>query len=160
MKPQEIESLSFKIIEEEAGTHSFDPGQWQIVRRVIHTTADFEYLQNIRIHPQAIERGVAAIRQGKIIITDTNMARVGIRKTELSRFGGKAECLIRDPEVCRIASEQGITRAKAAAEAAWTDMNDGIFVVGNTPTALLHLIELATSMNTYPAPHKSTSVGL
>jgi len=151
MKPQEIESLSFKIIEDEAGAHSFDPSQWQIVRRVIHTTADFEYVQNIRFHPQAIERGIKAIRQGQMIITDTNMARVGMRQSELSRFGAKTKCLIRDPEVCRVASEKGITRAKAAAEAAWAQTKDGIYVVGNAPTALLHLIELATSTKTYPA---------
>ena len=83
MKPEEIENLSFKIIEDEAGVHGFPPDQWSIVRRMIHTSADFEYIESVRFHPEAIERGIEAIRQGKALVTDTNMAKAGIRKTDL-----------------------------------------------------------------------------
>ncbi len=142
MKPAEIEALSFKMIEEEAGTHTFNPSQWQVVRRMIHTSADFEYLQSVRFHPDAIDSGINAIRRGRPIFTDTNMARVGIRQVELARFGVRVECLISDPEVKRIALQTETTRAKAAVEAARDKMKGGVYVVGNAPTALLHLIDL------------------
>ena len=145
MKPEAIEAMSFKIIEEEAGAHSFTDAQWQVVRRIIHTSADFEYLQSVSFHPDAIDAGLNAIRQGKTIVTDTNMARVGIRKGELARFGVQVECLIADSEVSRIASETGVTRAKIAVDAAREKLDGGIYVVGNAPTALLRLIELVTA---------------
>jgi precorrin-8X/cobalt-precorrin-8 methylmutase len=151
MKPQEIEALSFKIIEEEVGEHGFQDGQWQVVRRMIHTSADFEYKQSVRFHPDAIEAGLNAIRQGKNIITDTNMARVGIRKGELSRFGVGVECLMGDPQIGKIAAESGITRAKAAVDAALEKMEGGIYVVGNAPTALLRLMEQITCKKAAPA---------
>ncbi|MDM8541916.1 precorrin-8X methylmutase [Desulfococcaceae bacterium HSG9] len=151
MKPEEIEAMSFKIIEEEAGAHSFTQSQWQIVRRMIHTSADFEYLQSINFHPDAIDAGLNAIRQGKTIVTDTNMARVGIRKGELARFDVQVECLIGYSEISRIATETGITRAKAAVDAARQKMDGGIYVVGNAPTALLHLIELVNAKKAAPA---------
>ena len=145
MKPEAIEAMSFKIIEEEAGAHSFTDAQWQVVRRIIHTTADFEYMQSVSFHPDAIDAGLNAIRQGKTIVTDTNMARVGIRKGELAHFGVQVECLIADSEVSRIASETGVTRAKIAVDAAREKLDGGIYVVGNAPTALLRLIELVTA---------------
>ena len=76
MKPEQIEELSFKIIDQEAGSHDFAPDQWSIVRRMIHTSADFEYQEMIRFHPDAINVGISAIQAGKCIITDTNMARL------------------------------------------------------------------------------------
>ena len=86
MKPEEIEALSFKIIDHEAGPHDFTLPQWQVVRRMIHTTADFEYIKTVRIHPDAITAGLEAIRRGGTVITDTNMARVGIRKKDPARI--------------------------------------------------------------------------
>ncbi len=80
MKPQEIEELSFQIIEKEAGNHGLDEIHWPVVRRMIHTSADFDYLQTVRFGNHAVEKGMAAIAQGCRIFTDTNMARVGIRK--------------------------------------------------------------------------------
>ncbi len=151
MKPEEIEAMSFKIIEEEAGAHLFTDAQWQVVRRMIHTTADFEYLQSVTFHPDAIEAGLNAIRQGKTIVTDTNMARVGIRRGEIARFDVQVECLIGYSEISRIATETGITRAKAAVDAARQKMEGGIYVVGNAPTALLRLIELITAEKAAPA---------
>ena len=92
MKPYEIEKKSFKLIEHEAGVHGFPPDQWSIVRRMIHTTADFDYIHTVRFHPEAIQAGIDAIRQGKNIITDTEMAMAGIRKAELEPFGTTVVC--------------------------------------------------------------------
>ena len=151
MKPNDIESLSFKIIDKEAGTHDFTPEQWQIVRRMIHTTADFQYMNTVRFHPGSVKAGIDAIRNGKSIITDTNMARVGIRKGELQRFNVSVECLIDKPEVAQAAKDKGTTRAKAAVDAGLDQMDGGIYVVGNAPTALLQIIELVQGNKAQPA---------
>ena len=151
MKPSEIEALSFRIIDEEAGAHSFAPDAWSIIRRMIHTSADFEYMHTTRIHPDAIEAGVAALRSGRNIVTDTNMARAGIRKSEVYRFGGSVECLIGDSTVAQVARESGCTRAMAAVDAAVPLMKGGIYVIGNAPTALLRLIELMRSGEAQPS---------
>jgi precorrin-8X/cobalt-precorrin-8 methylmutase len=151
MKPDEIERLSFQIIDQEAGTHHFTGQQWSIVRRMIHTTADFEFKEMIRFHPHAVSAGIEAIRNGKMIITDTNMARVGVRKKEVEQFGGHVKCYINDPLVHEKAAVTGATRAKTAVDAAITEMKDGIYVVGNAPTALLRLIELVGEKKARPA---------
>jgi len=151
MKPEQIERLSFQIIDQEAGSHEFTTDQWVIVRRMIHTTADFEYKDMIRFHPKAINAGIESIRAGKSIITDTNMARVGIRKNELERFGVSVKCFMNDATVCEMARNNGTTRAKAAVDVAVSDMKDGIYVIGNAPTALLRLIELVANNNAHPA---------
>ncbi len=151
MKPSEIEALSFRIIDEEAGPHAFAPGEWSVIRRMIHTSADFEYLHTTRIHPRAIEAGVAALHSGRNIVTDTNMARAGIRKSEVYRFGGSVECLIGDSTVAQVARESGCTRAMAAVDAAVPLMKGGIYVIGNAPTALLRVIELIRSGEAQPA---------
>ena len=141
MKPSEIERLSFEIIDDEAGDHGFLPEQWKVVRRMIHTSADFDWQQMVRIHPEAIPRGVAAIRQGCTIVTDTEMARAGIRKRDLDRFHGTVRCYMSDAEVAKMAKRQGTTRAKAAVDAALPKIDGGVCVVGNAPTALLRLVE-------------------
>lgn len=153
MKPQEIEDLSFKIIEQEAGNHGFDQREWPIVRRMVHTSADFEYIESIRIHPDAIESGIQAIQSGCTIFTDTNMAKVGIRKKEIGAFKGRVECLIADKSVAEKAKADGTTRALAAVDmaAAAESLDKGIYVVGNAPTALLRLIELIQSNEIKPA---------
>lgn len=151
MKPQEIEGLSFQIIDGEAGDHGFSTEHWQVVRRVIHTSADFEWQRMIRFHPQAISDGVAAIQNGAVIITDTNMARVGIRQRDLIRFGGSVHCYMTDQRVAETATREGITRAKAAVDVAAAELSGGIYVVGNAPTALLRLIELIDGGNVRPA---------
>lgn len=151
MKPQEIEALSFKIIDAEAGDHSYSPRQWAIVRRMIHTSADFEYMQSVRFHEEAIDAGMDAIRHGRTIITDTNMARVGINRGLLSRFGVQVKCLMSDPFVVQTAARQGITRAVASVDAAVEDIAGGIYVVGNAPTALMRLVELIRGQKAVPA---------
>jgi precorrin-8X/cobalt-precorrin-8 methylmutase len=151
MKPEQIEQKSFEIIDEEAGRHDFPPDRWPIVRRMIHTSADFEYMESIRFHPDAVTAGVNAIRQGRMIFTDTNMLRTGVRQRDLDRFGGAVKCLMADPEVARMAADSGATRAKVAVDAAVDGMAGGIYAVGNAPTALLRLIELIDAGKAAPA---------
>jgi precorrin-8X/cobalt-precorrin-8 methylmutase len=151
MKPGEIEALSFKIIDREAGSHGFSSEQWEVVRRMIHTSADFEYKESVRIHPDAVTAGMTAIRNGKSIITDTNMARVGIRQRHLNPFGATVKCYMSDSAVAENAKAAATTRAHAAVDAAVSDMNGGIYVIGNAPTALLHLIERVKEKNAQPA---------
>ncbi len=151
MKPQQIEDLSFEIIEEEAGDHGYNGRQWPIVRRMIHTSADFEYIKTIRFNGNAIEKGIKAIQNGCRIFTDTNMARVGIRKKEIQSFGGQVDCLMTDEAVAKKALENGTTRALAAVDMACERIDGGIYVVGNAPTALLRLIELIREKKTHPA---------
>ena len=151
MKPDEIERSSFQIIDQEAGTHHFTGQQWSIVRRMIHTTADFEFKEMVCFHPHAISAGIEAIRNGKMIITDTNMARVGIRKKEVETYGGRVKCYMNDPLIHQKAKADGTTRAKAAVDAAVAEMKGGIYVVGNAPTALLRLIELVSAKKARPA---------
>lgn len=151
MKPHEIEQLSFRIIDGEAGGHAFPPDQWPVVRRVIHTSADFEWQEMIRFHPAAISSGVAAIRNGCAIITDTNMARVGIRQRDLARFGTTVACYMGDARVAEAAARQGVTRARVAVDVAAPELAGGICVVGNAPTALLRLMELMEHGRADPA---------
>jgi len=151
MRPADIEAESFRIIDREAGPHAFAPEQWQIVRRMIHTSADFDYLRTMRFHPQAIAAGIEAIRAGKPIFTDTNMAASGIRKSDLKAYGAAVKCFMDDSEIHAAARRSGGTRAEAAVDAAASEMDGGIYVIGNAPTALLRLIELVRSGRAHPA---------
>jgi len=151
MKPDEIEKLSFQIIEREIGAHNLEAEQWSIVRRMIHTSADFEYKDMVRFHPDAIKSGLDAIRSGKKVITDTNMARVGIRKKELDVFGAATLCYMNDPMIHRAAKTADVTRARVAVDMAVGEMEGGIYVVGNAPTALMRLTELVKEKKARPA---------
>ncbi len=151
MKPEEIEKLSFSIIDEEAGNHGFTREEWSIVRRMIHTSADFEYVHSIRFSGDPIAVGIKAIRAGKNIITDTQMARAGIRKKSMERFGGRVSCLISDKDVVAKAKEEGTTRARMAVDLSVDALEGGIYAVGNAPTALLRLIELINEDKIQPA---------
>ncbi len=151
MQPDEIEKKSFAIISAEAGDHGLDADTWAVVARMIHTSADFEYLETVRIHPRAIAAGIDAIRNGRPVITDTNMARAGIRKSDLKTFGGEVKCYMDDPAVKQIASQKVITRAAAAVDAALDTISGGIYVVGNAPTALLRLMSHIRAETALPA---------
>ena len=105
----------------------------------------------VRFHSDAIKSGLDAIRSGKNIITDTNMARVGIRKREIEQFGGRVRCYMNDQQVHSNAKATGVTRAKIAVDMAVEDMQGGIYVIGNAPTALLRLIELVKEQKARPA---------
>ncbi len=151
MKPQDIETLSFNIIDKEAGNHKFNRKEWSIVRRMIHTSADFEYMNSICFSGDPISVGIEAISAGKNIITDTKMARSGIRKKSIERFGGQVSCLINDKDVAAKAKEEGTTRARMAVDMSVETLEGGIYAVGNAPTALLRLIELMRADNIRPA---------
>ncbi|MFA6010066.1 MAG: precorrin-8X methylmutase [Desulfobacteraceae bacterium] len=151
MKPEDIERMSFDIIEKEAGDHGFSKKTWPIVRRMIHTSADFEYIESVRFHPDAVDAGVKAIRSGKNIVTDTTMALSGVRKKSIENFGGRVICYMADPHIGKKAGETGSTRARLAVDAAAADMEGGIYVVGNAPTALLRLLELVRERKVNPA---------
>ena len=110
-----------------------------MVKRVIHTTADFDYAQSLCFTPDAVARGVAALRQGVSIVTDTNMAKAGVSKPSLAKLGGTVACFMADGDVARAAQENGTTRADAAMEKAAREYPGAVLAVGNAPTALLRL---------------------
>ncbi|CAK8714084.1 hypothetical protein GCAAIG_03425 [Candidatus Electronema halotolerans] len=142
--PQEIEAESFRIIEAELGLTNFSPEQFAVVRRCIHATGDFSFAENLRFHPQAIEAGLRAIRAGKNILVDVNMAASGISNKLLAKFGGTILCRVADAETAARAAAGKMTRSEAAVELAATE-NIGIAAVGNAPTALLKIMELMDS---------------
>jgi precorrin-8X/cobalt-precorrin-8 methylmutase len=154
--PRDIEAESFRRIEALVGAHNLPPAVWFVVRRMIHTAADLDYLQTVRVHPQAIAAGVEALRQGKPMFTDTRMLLAGIAGGRLDRLGVKPFCLTADPEVAREAVRQGTTRAAAAMEAALPRLAGGVVAIGNAPTALLRLLELLEA----GAPPPALVVGL
>jgi len=142
MLPNEIEKISFEIIDQEAGNHGFPKDQWGVVQRMIHTSADFDYIASVKFHTKAIHAGISAIRSGKSIFTDTQMAMAGIRKKTLDTYGCQVSCLIGNETVAQHALQNKTTRASAAVDFATDQMNGGIYAVGNAPTALLRLLEL------------------
>ncbi len=142
ISPLEIEAESFRIIEAELGPTDFTPEQFAVVRRCIHATGDFSFAENLRFHPQAIAAGLQAIRAGKNILADVNMAASGISKDLLARFGGRVICQVGDKATAELAAGGSMTRAEAAVELAAADGNIGIAVIGNAPTALLKVMEL------------------
>ena len=151
LRPEEIETESFRIIDGEAGAHGWPDAQWQIVRRVIHTSADFEYLHSMVFSEGAVERAVAAIRSGAPIVTDTNMALAGIGKARLEPFGCTVSCHVADPDVMTLSKQNGITRSIAAMRKAVSHPANRVFVIGNAPTALFELLRLIREGQVRPA---------
>ena len=151
MKPQDIEKRSFEIITEELGARTFPDGIAEVVKRVIHTTADFDYADNLAFSPDVIDQAKAALCNGATIVTDTNMALSGISKPSLAKLGAKALCLMADPDIAREAKERGVTRAVVSMEHAARLDGPLIFAVGNAPTALIRLHELIGKGEVKPA---------
>ncbi|WP_309550340.1 precorrin-8X methylmutase [Trichlorobacter ammonificans] len=151
MNPEEIEAASFRIIDEEAGGHDWSPEQWPVVRRVIHTSADYEYLQSLVMTPDAVTAAVTALRAGRSIVTDTTMALAGIRKDLAGSFGCRLSCNVAAADVAEAARHEGITRSVAAMRRACRENSDGIFVIGNAPTALFELMEQVRNGTCLPA---------
>ncbi|HFE9682391.1 TPA: precorrin-8X methylmutase [Clostridium perfringens] len=139
--PMGIEKRSFEIIGSEMHEHNFSEEELQIVKRVIHTTADFEYQDLIEISEGAIEAGVSALNNGAKIYTDTTMALSGMNKRALKKLNASVECYVGLEEVFKLAKEKEITRSMAGVELAAQE-NVDIFVFGNAPTALFKLREL------------------
>lgn len=149
--PGQIEARSMEIIDTQVGAHSWPPEAWQVVRRMIHTTADFDWARITLIHPEAIERGVRALRRGCTIFTDTQMARMGISAWRLAPLGARVRCLMAEEEVKARAAAEGTTRAVAAMDLAVQMDPEALFVVGNAPTALLRLVQHAEAGRARPA---------
>lgn len=141
LDPRAIERGSMGIIEAEMGTHSFTPLELQVVKRVIHTTADFEYKDLIVFHNNPLESALRAIKNGKAIYADTRMAAAGISSGEVSRWGGEVVTAIQDAAVAAEAQERGITRSMVAMEKMCQRKDVGIYAIGNAPTALFVLME-------------------
>jgi precorrin-8X/cobalt-precorrin-8 methylmutase len=142
MRPEEIEAESMRIIEAEIGEHPWSAMEWPVVRRVIHASADFDYARSMLFSPDAVQSAVAAIRRGRGLVTDTTMALAGISKPRLERFGIPASCFVADREVAREAGSQGITRSILAMRKGAADSGNGVFVIGNAPTALFEMVRL------------------
>ena len=151
IKPGDIEKRSFEIITELLGERRLEPENELVIKRVIHTTADFDYVDNLVFSPHAVARGIEALRSGCDIVTDTQMARSGINKTILGRLGGQVHCFMSDADVAAEAKERGITRAFVSMERAAALDKPCIFAVGNAPTALVSLHQLMEAGKLDPA---------
>ena len=142
-RPEEIERESMAIIERELSDRGVIPEEENkaVIKRVIHTTADFDFAESLRFTPGAVPRTRAALRGG-VIITDTNMALAGISKPALAKIGCEAYCFMAEDFVAREAKERGVTRAIVSMDYAARHFPNAVFAVGNAPTALLRLSEL------------------
>lgn len=163
--PSQIEKRSFELIRQELEEmgKSLKEDQAPVILRAIHTTADFDYADNLIFSDHAIERGKEALKQGALIITDTNMARAGINKKKLEEFGCQVLCFMADKDIAEQAKAQGTTRAAASMEkaAALIRHQDRpcIFVIGNAPTALIRLYELIQEKTLLPTLIIAAPVG-
>lgn len=140
--PEEIEKRSFELITEELGDIPLVPGTEPIVKRCIHTSADFDYAESLAFSEDAVEKATQAIKEGACIVTDTNMAKAGINKKRLAKYGGEVYCFMSDDDVAKAAVEHGTTRAAACMDKAAQLEKKVIFAIGNAPTALIRLTEL------------------
>lgn len=151
--PKDIEKRSFEIITEELGGRILDPENEAVIKRVIHTTADFDYADNLIFSPHAVTKGLEALRCGTPIVTDTNMGKAGINKTVLHKTGSEVYCFMADEDVAEAAAAAGTTRATASMEKAAGMAAEGcecIFAIGNAPTALVRLKELVDASRIHP----------
>ena len=152
-KGQSIEDESMQIIENEIGSHSYNKQEWPIVRRVIHSTADFDFARDNKIifHKDAIKNGLEALKNGSSIVVDVNGIIGLLNKQNPKDFGNNVICNISEPSIMEAAKEAGKPRAQMSMRIAKEDMNGGIVVVGNAPTALLEVMEMIREGITKPA---------
>ncbi len=152
-KGQSIEDESMQIIENEIGTHSYDQQEWPIVRRIIHSTADFDFARDNKIifHGNAVQSGLDALKNGCSIIVDVNGIVGLMNKQNPKDFGNNVICNISEPSLMDAAKKEGKTRAQMSMRIAKEDMNGGIVVIGNAPTALLEVMEMVREGITKPA---------
>ena len=151
IRPQDIEKRSFEIITRELGARTFPQDQELIIKRCIHTSADFEYADSLCFSENAVAKAMEAIREGACIVTDTQMARAGINKNVLARFGGEVYNFMSDEDVAKEAKERGCTRAAVCMEKAAKLDKKLIFAIGNAPTALIRLYEMIQDGQISPA---------
>lgn len=151
--PGDIEKRSFEIISRELEERNIvlPKDQEPVTKRVIHTSADFDYAETMTYSEHAVEIAKELIRNGADIVTDTNMALAGINKKVLARYGGTAHCFMADEEVAKEAKERKVTRATVSMEKAAAIEKPVIFAIGNAPTALISLYELMEKTGFRPA---------
>jgi precorrin-8X/cobalt-precorrin-8 methylmutase len=152
-KGQSIEDKSMEIIENEIGSHPYSKDEWPIVRRVIHSTADFDFARQnmIVFHKNAISSGINALKNGCNIIVDVNGVIGGLNKENLKEFGNKAICNISEPKIVEEAKKLNKTRAQTSMRMAASEMNGGVVAIGNAPTALVEVIQMIRENVTRPA---------
>ena len=141
VKPMDIEKRSFAIITEELG-YELPEDKAPIIKRCIHTSADFDYAENLCFSDGVVEKALQALKNGACIVTDTQMAKSGINKKALAKYGGEVYCFMSDEDVAEIAKKNGTTRATASMDKAAAMDKPLIFAIGNAPTALVRLYEL------------------
>lgn len=151
VRPRDIERRSFEIITEELGNRKLDADKELIIKRCIHTSADFDYADNLCFSEGVVEKAIEAIKNGACIVTDTQMGRSGINKKALAKYGGEVYCFMSDEDVAKTAKENGTTRATASMDKAATMNKPMIFAIGNAPTALVRLYELIQEGKIHPA---------
>jgi len=156
---REIEQRSFRIIDTEMGDHPFPQDQWQVVRRVIHTTGDFDYANLMRFHPRAMVSGLTALRQGATIVTDTRMIGTGLSPWRLQWFGNDVVTPPAEPASQQWAEAMGTTRAVAAFRYYSKQLEGGIVAIGNSPTALVELLHMIREDGVRPALVLGVPVG-
>lgn len=160
--PGEIEKRSFEIITEELGPRVLEPEYEAVIKRVIHTTADFDYADNLVFSDHAVNHILEALSKGTPIITDTNMGKAGINKKALSKAGSRVYCFMADEDVAEAAKNMGTTRAAASMDKAAALEAEGtsfIFAIGNAPTALIRIKELMDEGRLHPAAIIAVPVG-
>jgi len=152
-KGQSIEDQSMQIIDNEIGTHQYNEQEWPIVRRIIHATADFDFARENKIifHKDAIKNGINAIKNGCNIIVDVNGVIGGLNKQNLKDFENNVICNISNPIIVEEAKKYNKTRAQTSMRMAASEMNGGIIVIGNAPTALLEVIQMIQEGTSTPA---------
>jgi precorrin-8X/cobalt-precorrin-8 methylmutase len=151
MKPEDIESESFRIILSELGPHNFSVMELPIVQRVIHATADFDYARIMRFSPNAITAGVNALRSGCDVYSDVQMIAAGVNQSRLERLGGQVTCRVNAPEVVEESRATGKTRSEIAMRQFGESLNGSIVAIGNAPTALFEIIRLYKEEGISPA---------
>jgi len=152
-KGQSIEDASMQMIENEIGIHQYDKKEWSIVRRIIHSTADFDFADKNKIifHKDAIESGMNALRNGCGIVVDVNGVIGGLNKQNLKDFGNNIVCNISNSEIMELAKKEGKTRSQVSMRVSKSDMDGGIVAVGNAPTALQEVIQMVKEGIVKPA---------
>ncbi len=152
-KGQSIEDASMQMIEDESGVHQYNEKQWPIVRRVIHSTADFDFAGKNKIifHKDAIESGMNALRNGCSIVVDVNGVIGGLNKQNPKDFGNNIVCNISNPEIMELAKKEGKTRSQVSMRAAMSEINGGIVAIGNAPTALMEVSQMVKEGIAKPA---------
>ena len=159
MGPEEIERASMAIIGREMGDWAGPAENLPVLKRVIHTTADFDFVRNLLFSPNAVRLGREALRRGVTVVTDTAMAAAGIGKPAAARWGVSVVCRMADPEVGEEARRRGVTRAVVCMERAVEATPDAVFAIGNAPTALMRLCELIREGRARPSLVVGVPVG-